>query len=86
MDFKEIIEPLRNLFKDEVRKAGEELEIPAEIVWRQPFPGPGLAIRIIGDITKEKLEILRDSDHIFPGEEIAKSRSSERYKTSTLPF
>ncbi len=68
VDFKEIIEPLRNLFKDEVRKAGEELEIPEEIVWRQPFPGPGLAIRIIGDITREKLEILRDSDHIFRSE------------------
>lgn len=65
VDFKEIIEPLRNLFKDEVRKAGEELRIPEEIVWRQPFPGPGLAIRIIGDVTLEKLEILRDSDHIF---------------------
>ncbi|MCX7922199.1 MAG: glutamine-hydrolyzing GMP synthase [Clostridia bacterium] len=70
VDFKEIIEPLRNLFKDEVRKAGEELDIPEEIVWRQPFPGPGLAIRIIGDVTKEKLEILRDSDYIFR-EEIA---------------
>lgn len=70
VDFKEIIEPLRNLFKDEVRKVGEELEIPAEIVWRQPFPGPGLAIRIIGDITLEKLEMLRDADHIFR-EEIA---------------
>lgn len=72
VDFKEIIEPLRNLFKDEVRRAGEELEIPAHIVWRQPFPGPGLAIRVIGDITKDKLEILRDSDHIFR-EEIAKA-------------
>lgn len=70
VDFKEIIEPLRNLFKDEVRRAGEELGIPPEIVWRQPFPGPGLAIRVIGDITKDKLEILRDSDHIFR-EEIA---------------
>jgi GMP synthase (glutamine-hydrolysing) len=70
VDFKEIIEPLRNLFKDEVRKVGEELGIPEEIVWRQPFPGPGLAIRIIGDITREKLEILKDSDHIFR-EEIA---------------
>lgn len=68
VDFKEIIEPLRNLFKDEVRRAGEELEIPAEIVWRQPFPGPGLGIRIIGDITKEKLDILRDSDYIFRSE------------------
>ena len=72
VDFKEIIEPLRNLFKDEVRKVGKELGIPDEIVMRQPFPGPGLAIRIIGDITKEKLEILRDSDHIFR-EEIAKA-------------
>ena len=68
VDFKEIIEPLRNLFKDEVRKVGEELNIPAEIVWRQPFPGPGLAIRVIGEVTKEKLEILRDSDHIFRSE------------------
>ncbi|MCX8131069.1 MAG: glutamine-hydrolyzing GMP synthase [Clostridia bacterium] len=70
VDFKEIIEPLRNLFKDEVRKVGEELGIPEELVWRQPFPGPGLAIRIIGEITKDKLEILRDSDHVFR-EEIA---------------
>lgn len=70
VDFKEIIEPLRNLFKDEVRKVGEELSIPADIVWRQPFPGPGLAIRIIGDVTKDKLAILQDSDHIFR-EEIA---------------
>lgn len=68
VDFKEIIEPLRNLFKDEVRKVGEELNIPGEIVWRQPFPGPGLAIRIIGDITREKLEIVKDSDHIFRSE------------------
>lgn len=72
VDFKEIIEPLRNLFKDEVRKAGEELGIPEEIVWRQPFPGPGLAIRVIGEVTKDKLEILRDSDHIFR-EEVAKA-------------
>ena len=72
VDFKEIIEPLRSLFKDEVRLVGKELGIPDEIVMRQPFPGPGLAIRIIGDITKEKLEILRDSDHIFR-EEIAKA-------------
>ena len=72
VDFKEIIEPLRSLFKDEVRKVGEELGIPEDIVWRQPFPGPGLAIRIIGDITKEKLEILRDSDYIFR-EEIEKA-------------
>ena len=68
VDFKEIIEPLRNLFKDEVRKAGEELGIPEEIVWRQPFPGPGIAIRIIGDITQEKIEIVQDSDYIFRSE------------------
>jgi GMP synthase (glutamine-hydrolysing) len=72
VDFKEIIEPLRSLFKDEVRKVGEELNIPGDIVWRQPFPGPGLAIRIIGEVTKEKLEILKDSDYIFR-EEIAKA-------------
>ena len=64
----EIIEPLRSLFKDEVRKVGEELGIPHDIVWRQPFPGPGLAIRIIGDVTIEKLEIVRDSDYIFRSE------------------
>jgi len=72
VDFKEIIEPLRELFKDEVRKAGEELGIPHEIVWRQPFPGPGLAIRVIGEVTKEKLDILRDADYIFRTE-IAKA-------------
>ncbi|MEI6602320.1 MAG: glutamine-hydrolyzing GMP synthase [Clostridia bacterium] len=72
VDFKEIIEPLRNLFKDEVRRSGLELGIPEHLVWRQPFPGPGLAIRIIGDITKEKLDLLRDADHIFR-EEVAKA-------------
>ncbi len=65
VEFKEIIEPLRNLFKDEVRKTGLELGMPEHLVFRQPFPGPGLAIRIIGDITDEKLEILKDADSIF---------------------
>lgn len=72
VEFKEIIEPLRDLFKDEVRKTGLELGIPENLVFRQPFPGPGLAIRIIGDITDEKLEILKDADSIFR-EEIAKN-------------
>lgn len=65
IDFKEIIEPLRNLFKDEVRLAGIELGIPEHLVWRQPFPGPGLAVRIIGAITWEKLELLKEADAIF---------------------
>lgn len=72
VDFEEIIEPLRDLFKDEVRALGEELGIPSYMVWRQPFPGPGLAIRIIGEITKEKLDILREADFIFR-DEIAKA-------------
>lgn len=59
-----LVEPLRNLFKDEVRGVGEELGLPEEIVWRQPFPGPGLAVRIIGDITRERLEILRAADEV----------------------
>ncbi len=70
VDFREIIEPLRMLFKDEVRQLGRELGLPEYLVMRQPFPGPGLAIRIIGDITKEKADTLRDADAIFR-EEIA---------------
>ncbi len=72
VDFKEIIEPLRDLFKDEVRKVGFELGLPEDIVMRQPFPGPGLAIRIIGDITREKIKVLQDADYIYC-EEIAKA-------------
>ena len=70
VDFKEIVEPLRDLFKDEVRKTGLELGMPENLVFRQPFPGPGLAIRVIGDITEDKLNILKDADYIFR-EEIA---------------
>ena len=70
VDFKEIIEPLRDLFKDEVRALGEALGMPRHIVWRQPFPGPGLAIRIIGDVTAEKVKTLQEADAILR-EEIA---------------
>jgi GMP synthase (glutamine-hydrolysing) len=72
VDFKEIVEPLRDLFKDEVRKVGIELGLPEYLVYRQPFPGPGLAIRIIGDITEDKIAILQDADYIFRSE-IAKA-------------
>ena len=68
VDFKEIIEPLRNLFKDEVRKAGLELGIPENLVFRQPFPGPGLGIRIIGEVNAEKVRIVQDADYIYRDE------------------
>jgi GMP synthase (glutamine-hydrolysing) len=64
----ELVEPLRLLFKDEVRRVGEELGLPERMVWRQPFPGPGLAIRIIGEVTSERLEALRDADAILQEE------------------
>ena len=72
VDFKEIIEPLRNLFKDEVRKLGLEIGLPEDLVFRQPFPGPGLGIRIIGEVTEEKVKIVQDADYIYR-EEIAKA-------------
>ena len=72
VDFKEIVEPLRMLFKDEVRKVGLELGIPEYLVFRQPFPGPGLGIRIIGEVTEEKVKIVQDADFIYR-EEIAKA-------------
>ena len=81
ISFEYIIEPLRDLFKDEVRKVGEKLGLPRELVWRQPFPGPGLAVRIIGEITKEKLDTLRDADYIFR-DEISKAgleKSASQY-------
>ena len=63
-----LLEPVRNLFKDEVRQVGLALGLPEEMVWRQPFPGPGLAIRIIGEVTEEKLEILRGADWVVMNE------------------
>ena len=75
VDFKEIIEPLRNLFKDEVRKAGLELGLPKYLVFRQPFPGPGLGIRIIGEVTGEKVKIVQDADYIYR-EEVDKAAAA----------
>ncbi len=64
----DLVEPLRALFKDEVRRVGEELGLPEEIVWRQPFPGPGLGVRIVGEVTRERAEILRQADHVVVDE------------------
>ena len=75
MGFK-LIEPLRSLFKDETRQLGEKLGIPHDLVWRQPFPGPGLGIRVLGEVTPEKLEIVRESDAILR-EEIKKAGLQE---------
>ena len=79
VDFKEIIEPLRDLFKDEVRKAGLELGIPEKLVFRQPFPGPGLGIRIIGEVNAEKVKIVQEADAIYR-EEV--DRAIEEYKSA----
>ena len=77
--FDEILEPLRDLFKDEVREVGTKLGIPKELVWRQPFPGPGLAVRVVGDVTKEKLDLLRSADAIFRQELEAAGAESNQY-------
>ena len=78
VDFKEIIEPLKLLFKDEVRKVGLELGIPEYLVYRQPFPGPGLGVRIIGEITEEKVKIVQDADYIYR-EEIEKAGLNKQF-------
>ncbi len=84
----ELVEPLRDLFKDEVRKLGELLGLPAHIVWRHPFPGPGLAVRCIGEITTEKLELLREADEIFLEEIIAENlyRNTAQTFAAILPI
>ena len=84
VDFKEIIEPLRNLFKDEVRKAGLELGIPEHLVFRQPFPGPGLGVRIVGDITAEKVKIVQDADAIYR-EEVDKAAAEYKAEHGEEP-
>ena len=79
VDFREIIEPLRLLFKDEVRALGRELELPEYLVSRQPFPGPGLAIRVLGEVTEEKLAMLREADAIFRAEVAASGANASQY-------
>src|SRR4029078_2281268 len=74
LDF-DLVEPLRELFKDEVRKVGEVLGLPEEIVWRHPFPGPGFAVRGVGEITRERLRVVRDADEILLEEIIAANLS-----------
>ena len=84
VDFKEIIEPLRDLFKDEVRKAGLKLGLPEKLVYRQPFPGPGLGVRIVGDVTEEKVRIVQDADYIYR-EEVDKAADIYKEETGNYP-
>lgn len=84
VDFKELIEPLRNLFKDEVREVGRKLSIPEELVSRQPFPGPGLSVRIMGEVTEEKVRIVQDCDFIFR-DEIRKAVEALEERPSWMP-
>ncbi len=77
-----VVEPLRRLFKDEVRRVGAELGIPEDILWRHPFPGPGLAVRIVGAITKERLDVLRKADAIF----LEELRAADLYRTIAQAF
>lgn len=84
VDFKEIIEPLRNLFKDEVRQAGLELGLPENLVFRQPFPGPGLGVRIIGEVTADKVKIVQDADAIYR-EEVDKAAAAYRQENGCDP-
>jgi GMP synthase (glutamine-hydrolysing) len=78
----ELVEPLRELFKDEVRKLGEVLGVPDQMVWRHPFPGPGLAVRVLGEITEDKLDVLRDCDEILLEEIVA----AELYRKTSQVF
>ncbi|QYU66711.1 hypothetical protein J4558_17290 [Leptolyngbya sp. 15MV] len=78
----ELVEPLRELFKDEVRALGQVLGLPEQIIWRHPFPGPGLAIRVIGEVTKTRLDILRDCDEILLEEIVA----AKLYRSTSQVF
>jgi GMP synthase (glutamine-hydrolysing) len=78
----EVVEPLRRLFKDEVRRVGAELGIPEDILWRHPFPGPGLAVRVIGALTKERLDVLRKADAIF----LEELRAADLYRSVAQAF